>query len=77
VAATQPTYDAFEGWVRTHGRLLDPERIATHNATRYDARPEKAALERAEVGLEDSNLVWSYVLNDLGDWKALHDQITA
>lgn len=76
VAAEQPRYLEFEKWVRAHGARLEPERIAEHNAARYDARPEKAAAERAELGIDDDTLTWSYVLNDAGDWKAIHDLVT-
>jgi hypothetical protein len=70
---TLPTYPAFEVWVLVNATRLEPERIAEYNARRIDARPEKAALDRAAVGLDDPDLLWSYVLNDLQDWQALHD----
>jgi len=74
---TRPAYRAFEEWIVEHATQLDAERIATYNARRIDARPEKAAEERAAVGLYDSDVLWSYMLNDLTDWKALHDRATA
>jgi hypothetical protein len=68
-----PTYRRFEEWVVENAALLDDERIAAYNARRIDARPEKAAQERAEVGLDEPDLLWAYMLNDLQDWKTLHD----
>lgn len=70
---TLPTYPAFEVWILVNATQLLPVRIAEYNARRINARPEKAAEEKAEVGLDDPALLWSYMLNDLQDWKTLHD----
>lgn len=74
---TLPTYRGFEEWVVENAAHLDADRIAAYNARRIDSRPEKAAVEKAEMGLDDPNLLWSSMLNDLQDWKALHDIATS
>jgi hypothetical protein len=74
---TVPGYRSFEEWIVEHATQLDAERISAYNARRIDARPEKAAEERTAVGLYDSDLLWSYMLNDLTDWKTLHELATS
>lgn len=73
---SMPPYRTFEEWIVEHATHLDVDRIAAYNARRIDARPEKAAVDRAEVGLDAPDLLWSYMLNDLGDWQTLHDLAT-
>jgi len=67
-----PTYTQFEDYFRVNARKFGPARIAPFNALRINARPEKAAAMRAAVGLDDSTVQWSYLLNDLEDWQAIH-----
>ena len=74
---TLPPYRQFEEWIVENAAQLDADRIAAYNARRIDARPEKAAAECAAVGLDDPELRWSFMLNDLTDWKALHDLAVA
>ena len=72
-----PTYRVCEEWIVGNATKLELDRVAAYNARRIDARPEKAAVDRAEVGLDAPDLLWSYMLNDLGDWQTLHQLATA
>ncbi len=74
---TMPTYRVFEEWIVGNATQLELDRITAYNARRIDARPEKAAVDRDEVGLDAPDLLWSYMLNDLGDWQTLHQLATA
>jgi hypothetical protein len=67
-----PTYQQFEDYFKANARKFGAARIAPFNALRINARPEKAAAMRAAVGLDDASVQWSYVLNDLEDWQAIH-----
>jgi hypothetical protein len=67
-----PAYPQFEDWFRVNARKFGGARVAPFNALRLNARPEKAAAMRAAVGLDDPSVQWSYLLNDLEDWQAVH-----
>lgn len=67
-----PTYRQFEDYFKANARKFGAARIAPFNALRINARPEKAATMRAAVGLDDSSVQSSYLLNDLEDWQAVH-----
>jgi hypothetical protein len=73
VKANLPSYLTFETYFRTNAKKFGPNRVAPFNALRIKARPEKAAQERADAGLDDPEMLWSFMLNDLMDWKDLHD----
>jgi hypothetical protein len=77
VAAEMPGYLAFENWVRANGARVTPAAIAELNAALGAAlMPEAMAAERrAQLGLDDPAVVLGIPLNDLDDWRALHEQL--
>jgi hypothetical protein len=75
IEATLPDYPAYEAWVLAHARRLDAQSLARHNATRGNTRPHKAAAEKAYVGWQGASN-WNYLIDDLIDWKLLHDVVT-
>jgi hypothetical protein len=76
----RPTYLSFEQWIREQpGADLSPENLAKINDTIANRiKPAEARLEiLKEVGLpEDTPIENSIMLNNLDDWKAVHDRIT-
>jgi hypothetical protein len=77
VKSNLPDYRTFEHWFITTARKYGPTRAAPFNALRINVRAETAAAQRAAVGLDDPEMVWSYMLSDLIDWKGLHDAALA
>lgn len=79
IAAEFPPYLDFETWVREHAQDLDAASIARHNAAlAVQAKgAEKAAAECAEVGIPATATTSVVLLNDLVDWKHLHDAAIA
>jgi hypothetical protein len=77
--ATLPTYQQFEVWVRANARQLDPASIAATNATVVDRlrKPERAAASRAELGIADSGIRSTALLNALDDWASVHARALA
>lgn len=78
IESSLPTYVEFEAWIREHARKIDPESIARHNMDVVRDKPDNhGGPERAELGISDPTVRRNQFLNDLLDWKALHEQITA
>ncbi len=76
----RPSYLAFEQWIREQpGVDVSPENIAKINGILVDKKkvPE-ARLEilRDNELPEDTPIEDGIMLNNLDDWKALHDQVT-
>jgi hypothetical protein len=75
--ATKPSYQAFEIWIKANAADLTPEAIAASNAA-VDAQvkpADKAAAVRAQVGLDDSTVNGSTILNALDDWDVVHADV--
>ena len=70
-----PDYLAYERWVRGNARNLDPASVAWHNALREDTRAPKAAMEKIYAGWDHAT-DWSYVIDDLIDWRLIYDVVT-
>jgi hypothetical protein len=76
IESTLPTYVQFETWLREHAGKLDPESIAQHNEKVVRNKPDEHGIpERAELGISDPSVRKNQFINDLLDWKALHEQI--
>lgn len=72
-----PDYVQYEAWFRTHAKA-DQATIDAHNAKIFRDKPdERGAPERVELGITDPSVRLNTVLNDLVDWKALHEQVTS
>lgn len=77
VESTRPVYLNFEAWVREHG-TVDRETIARHNGDVIRDKPEeRAATERADLGLNDPTVRNNRLINDLVDWQALRDDVAS
>jgi hypothetical protein len=76
VHAEQPTYPNFEAWIVEHGSKLDAASIAHHNAGAGEAAGEKPAAELARMGYPQFAAYEMFTYNDLGDWDAVHAQIS-
>jgi hypothetical protein len=77
--AELPAYPHFEAWFAAHAGGLDAARVAEHNP-RLLARqkPEDiAARERAILGIDDPSFRPSVTINDLIDWRELHELCVA
>ena len=75
---TKPTYMQFEAWFAERAKNLSPAAIAKLNAAMLvrEKPPEVAARERAELGIEGrDDYRLSVEMNDLMDWKTLHEQM--
>ncbi len=75
----RPTYLAFEDWIREQAGVdLSPENIAKVNesVTSRVKTPEARREVLKENGLpEDAPIGKAIMINNLDDWKALHDQV--
>jgi len=79
IHAELPNYLQFEAWVRTHIPPADEATRAGWTAmVRAREKPaEKAAEERAEVGVPELAFCEVVLLNDMVDWKYQHDRVVA
>lgn len=79
ILESRPRYLDFEAWIRTQpGVDLSPETLAAVNQRIVERTkgPESRARLLAENGLPaDSPIADSIQLNNLDDWRALHDQL--
>jgi hypothetical protein len=75
IHAELPQYLAFEQWVVDRaGPVTDAKRTEWNAAIRAREKPEdKAAEERAEVGVPEMTHREVIMLNDMVDWQYLHD----
>ena len=66
----------YEAWFREHAKA-DKATIDACTTRRYFAtnQDERGAPERAELGITDASVRLNTVLNDLVDWKAVHEQV--
>ena len=76
-----PSYLEFEAWIREQpGADLSPENIAAVNeqiVTRQKA-PETRAKMLRTLGLpEDTPFGDSIMMNNLDDWREIHEQVTS
>ncbi|MBT4498840.1 MAG: DUF5069 domain-containing protein [Gemmatimonadetes bacterium] len=77
VAESQPTYLAFEAWIKEN---VEPERLTSEAIDRFNERVlsfPKPEPERSEIlgllGLPKDDTEWiSSDLNDLDDWHGFH-----
>ena len=78
IHAELPSYPAFERYVRDHIDV-DPQKQSAYNAAIVGRQKpaEKAAAERAEIGVPELAFRDSIMCNDMLDWKALHDGVLA
>jgi hypothetical protein len=74
-----PDYGSFEKWVRDHIAQPDAAKKAEWAATiaGMQKNEEQAARECVECGLSASGLRGTVLLNDLVDWKYMHDHAVA
>ncbi|HEV8020375.1 MAG TPA: DUF5069 domain-containing protein [Candidatus Lustribacter sp.] len=79
VEADAPSYLEAEAWIRKHATMLTPPAIGDLNeqirATKMPA--EMAAKRRGELGAGADGLELGIPLNDLDDWRLLHEQLKA
>jgi hypothetical protein len=78
VTNSQPTYVAFEAWIKENAKpeSLTSEAIGAFN-DRILTRPRKEPAELlATVGLPASDTEWLVTdLNDLDDWNTFHESL--
>jgi hypothetical protein len=76
----RPTYPAFEKWIREQpGVNVSPENISKINeAVVRRLKSEEARLEvlRASGLPDDTPINDGIMINNLDDWKSVHDQVT-
>jgi hypothetical protein len=74
-----PTYGQFEAWVRDHiAQPTDAQKAEWTTTLLAMQKPEEMSVaECGEVGLPGSGLRGSILLNDLVDWKHMHDHIVS
>ena len=79
IHAELPNYLQFENWVRDHMPAADDAAKAEWNLSfRTREKPaDKSAEERAEVGVSEMTHCEVIMLNDMVDWKYLHDGAVA
>ncbi len=74
-----PNYLQFERWVRDHMSQPDDATKARWTATilALQKSDDQATAELAEAGEPDLSLRGTILLNDLVDWKHMHDYVVA
>jgi hypothetical protein len=75
-----PTYMQFEAWLRANAaQQPDEETVYDWNKQLrgYQKSEEKAAKEREEAGAPELTHREAIILNDMVDWKYLHEQVLA
>jgi hypothetical protein len=78
VESTLPNYQKFESWIRHRAVSLDAAITTTNEMILNRDKPEeRAAEDRAAVGLSDVSVRRGFLLNDLDDWKAVHTSVVA
>jgi hypothetical protein len=80
IAKNRPTYLVFEKWVREqpNADISESNISKINNVIESRKKPPEARIEILQAnGLsEDSQIESSLMLNNLDDWKSLHDQVT-
>lgn len=69
-----PDYPAYERWVAENARKLDVASVTWHNALRENTRHPKATMEKIYAQW-DNETDWSYVIDDLIDWRLIYDTV--
>lgn len=79
IHAELPNYLQFEAWVRAQlGAIDDTDRLRWNLEIRQREKgDERATEERAEAGVPELAHKHVIMLNDMVDWKHLHDALTA
>jgi hypothetical protein len=78
VQSTLPNYEQFETWVRQRAVSLNAAITRTNEIILNRDKPEeRAAEDRAVLGLSDASVRRGFVLNDLDDWKSVHTLVVA
>ena len=79
VETEHPTYRQCESWVKAHATKLDAESIFWHNLMIQTWRmsAENAVPRRAALGIADTRIDSSCVLNNLDDWNGVHAHVLA
>ena len=74
-----PSYVQFEVWLRSHIPAVDKATRAGWNQTirTYKKPVDAAAVDRAEAGVPELSFCEVVLLNDMVDWKHLHDRVAA
>jgi hypothetical protein len=78
VESTLPNYQTFETWA-CHRAVSLTAAITTTNEVilNRDKPEERAAEDRAALGLSDASVRRGFLLNDLDDWQSLHTSVVA
>jgi hypothetical protein len=78
VQSTLPNYEQFEMWVSQRAVSLNAAITTTNEMILNRDKPEeRAAEDRAALGLSDASVRRGFLLNDLDDWKAVHTSAIA
>jgi hypothetical protein len=78
VESTLPNYRTFEAWVCHHAVRLNAAIKTTNEVILNRDKPEeRAAEDRAALGLSDASVRRGLLLNDLEDWKSVHTAVVA
>ncbi|MBD5656597.1 MAG: DUF5069 domain-containing protein [Candidatus Eremiobacteraeota bacterium] len=79
VEREKPDYPAVERWISARATDLSPATIAAFNAhvRSADMSGAMAAERRARFAIDDENFANAVALNDLDDWAAAFERITA
>ncbi|MDF1739108.1 MAG: DUF5069 domain-containing protein [Verrucomicrobiales bacterium] len=79
IVATRPTYLQFEDWIRSQEEAdLSPGNVARVNTIVVDRQKAGESRKRMleENGLsEDCDITDSIMMNNLDDWRELHDSV--
>jgi hypothetical protein len=76
VESTLPSYQKFESWMCHRAASLDAAITTTNEVILNRDKPEeRAAEDRAAVGLSGVSVRRGFLLNDLDDWKAVHTSV--
>ena len=78
VASTLPNYQTFETWACHRAVSLNAAITTTNEVILNRDKPEeRAAEDRAALGLSDASVRRGFLLNDLDDWQSLHTSVVA
>jgi hypothetical protein len=78
VGSTLPNYQTFETWVCHRAVSLNAAITTTNEVILNRDKPEeRAAEDRAALGLSDASVRRGFLLNDLDDWQSLHTSVVA
>ena len=76
IAASKPTYPAFEAWVRQNGKKLTKADIQRHNLAIlgycHDDATRKGILTASALPDDGSTLPGAIDLNNIDDWQEFH-----